>query len=65
MAKMRVIEISEPGGPEVLVLGERDIPAPGHGEIVIKVAFAGVNRPGAAARGQLQPAAGRVGPAGA
>jgi NADPH2:quinone reductase len=50
MAKMRVIEISEPGGPEVLVLGERDIPAPGHGEIVIKVAFAGVNRPDALQR---------------
>ncbi|MEM7439224.1 MAG: NAD(P)H-quinone oxidoreductase [Pseudomonadota bacterium] len=47
---MNVIEIREPGGPEVLVPAERDIPEPGHGEILIKVAAAGVNRPDALQR---------------
>ncbi|WP_127105094.1 NAD(P)H-quinone oxidoreductase [Pararhodobacter zhoushanensis] len=42
---MRVIEISKPGGPEVLVTAERAVPVPGEGEIVIRVAYAGVNRP--------------------
>lgn len=47
---MRVIEISEPGGPDVLVQAMRPIPAPGADEIVIRVAFAGVNRPDALQR---------------
>ena len=42
---MRVIEVAEPGGPEVLVIGERPTPAAGAGEVLIKVAAAGVNRP--------------------
>jgi len=42
---MHVIEISKPGGPEVLRPATRPIPVPGHGEILIKVAFSGVNRP--------------------
>lgn len=42
---MRAIEIREFGGPEVLHLCERDVPVPGVGEILIKVAAAGVNRP--------------------
>ncbi|MEM9524772.1 MAG: NAD(P)H-quinone oxidoreductase [Pseudomonadota bacterium] len=42
---MRAIEISMPGGPEVLVPAERPMPQAGHGQIVIKVAYAGVNRP--------------------
>ena len=50
MVKMRVVEISEPGGPEVLVTGERDIPQPGPGEVLIEVAYAGVNRPDALQR---------------
>ncbi len=55
---MRAIEISEPGGPEVLRLTERPIPEPRHGEIVIKVAFAGVNRPDALQRaGSYKPPA--------
>ena len=48
--KMRVIEISTPGGPEVLVPGERDVPVPGHGEVLIRIAYAGVNRPDALQR---------------
>ena len=42
---MRVIEISKPGGPEVLHPTTRQKPTPGHGQILIKVAYAGVNRP--------------------
>ncbi|WP_422371427.1 NAD(P)H-quinone oxidoreductase [Hoeflea sp.] len=42
---MRAIEISKPGGPEVLVAATRDKPAPGGTEILVRVAAAGVNRP--------------------
>jgi len=42
---MRVIEIKEPGAPEVLVVGERAQPTPAAGEVLIKVAAAGINRP--------------------
>jgi NADPH2:quinone reductase len=42
---MTVIAIRAPGGPEVLVPQERDVPKPGQGEILIKVSAAGVNRP--------------------
>jgi NADPH2:quinone reductase len=42
---MRVIEISEFGGPEVLKLARRPTPVPGPGEVLIKVVAAGVNRP--------------------
>lgn len=42
---MIAIEITTPGGPEVLVPAERPRPACGPGEVVIKVAAAGVNRP--------------------
>ncbi|MCP5089256.1 MAG: NAD(P)H-quinone oxidoreductase [Rhodobacteraceae bacterium] len=48
--KMTVVEITEPGGPEVLVPNQRDVPEPGHGQILIKVAAAGVNRPDAMQR---------------
>lgn len=47
---MRAVEISAPGGPEVLRLCDRPVPVPGYGEIVIKVAYAGVNRPDALQR---------------
>src|SRR5688572_12574600 len=43
--KMKAVEISTPGGPEVLKLAERPVPAPKANEILIKVAAAGVNRP--------------------
>ncbi|MGR3445617.1 MAG: NAD(P)H-quinone oxidoreductase [Thalassococcus profundi] len=47
---MRAVEISEPGGPEVLRLADRPVPEPDHGQVVIKVAYAGVNRPDALQR---------------
>jgi len=42
---MTAIAIREPGGPEVLVPQQQPVPAPGEGEILVKVAAAGVNRP--------------------
>ena len=42
---MRAVEVSTPGGPEVLKPVERPVPAPKAHEILIKVAAAGVNRP--------------------
>lgn len=42
---MRVIEITSFGAPDVLRLGERPAPIPGAGELLIRVAASGVNRP--------------------
>lgn len=42
---MQAIEITAPGGPEVLRLTERPTPVPGPGEVLIEVEAAGVNRP--------------------
>jgi len=39
-----VIEIKEPGGPEVLVPGTRPVPEPKAGEVLIRIAAAGINR---------------------
>ncbi|MGV6848788.1 MAG: NAD(P)H-quinone oxidoreductase [Marinibacterium sp.] len=50
---MRAVEISTPGGPEVLQSTLRPIPRAGHGEVVLKVAYAGVNRPDALQRAGL------------
>ncbi|MDR6263872.1 NAD(P)H-quinone oxidoreductase [Roseobacter sp. N2S] len=50
MTQMNVVEISTPGGPEVLKSAIRDVPKPGHGQILIQVAAAGVNRPDALQR---------------
>lgn len=47
---MRAVEISMPGGPEVLKLVERPVPIPGHGQILIRIEWAGVNRPDVAQR---------------
>ncbi len=44
-ATMTAIEIAEPGGPDVLRAAERPTPEPGLGEVLVKVAAAGVNRP--------------------
>ncbi len=42
---MAAVEISTPGGQEALVATRRPVPQPGHGEVLIQVAAAGVNRP--------------------
>jgi putative PIG3 family NAD(P)H quinone oxidoreductase len=44
-AEMRAIEIKQPGGPEVLVPARRPVPKLAAGEVLIRVAAAGVNRP--------------------
>ena len=55
-ATMRAIGISEPGGPEVLVVEERPVPKLGEGEVLVAVAAAGVNRPDVMQRkGQYPP----------
>lgn len=43
--EMDVVAIAQPGGPGVLDLRRRPVPAPGQGQILIRVAYAGVNRP--------------------
>jgi len=45
MAPMTVIEITGAGGPEVLQVKQRPIPIPRQGEVLIKLAYAGINRP--------------------
>ena len=47
---MRAVEISEPGGPEALRPVDRPVPEPGAGQLRIRVAYAGVNRPDALQR---------------
>ncbi|MBW0158702.1 NAD(P)H-quinone oxidoreductase [Sedimentimonas flavescens] len=47
---MTAVEITAPGGPEVLKTTTRAVPMPGPGEILIEVAYAGVNRPDALQR---------------
>jgi NADPH2:quinone reductase len=54
-AQMTVIGISKPGGPEVLLPETRPVPAPGPGELLVKVAAAGVNRPDVAQRSGSYP----------
>ena len=45
MDPMTVIEITGAGGPEVLQVKQRPIPIPRQGEVLIKLAYAGINRP--------------------
>jgi NADPH2:quinone reductase len=52
---MTVIGIKAPGGPEMLVPETRPMPVPGDGEILVKVAAAGVNRPDVQQRKGLYP----------
>lgn len=42
---MLAVEIATPGGPDVLSPVSAPVPVPGHGQIVIRLAWAGVNRP--------------------
>src|ERR1700674_599739 len=52
---MRAIEITAPGGPDVLRVCTRPTPAPGPGEVLIKTVAAGVNRPDTMQRKGLYP----------
>ena len=52
---MSVVEIAAPGGPEQLRPASRPTPKPGKGEVLIKVAAAGVNRPDVLQRKGLYP----------
>ncbi len=54
-SSMRAVEVSQPGGPDVLKLVERPLPAPKPHEILIKVAAAGINRPDVLQRMGLYP----------
>ena len=54
-ATMTAMAIRAPGGPEMLVPEQRPVPAPGTGEILVKVAAAGVNRPDVMQRQGLYP----------
>ncbi len=56
---MRAVEISAPGTPDVLKPIETAVPTPGTGDVLIKLAYAGVNRPDALQRaGAYDPPAG-------
>ena len=52
---MRAVEIAAPGDPDQLRLASRPTPRPGKGEVLVKVAAAGVNRPDVLQRKGLYP----------
>src|SRR5215510_9686917 len=54
-SRMTAIAIRAPGAPDVLVPEERPVPTPGAGEVLIKIAAAGVNRPDVMQRQGLYP----------
>lgn len=54
-ATMQAIEISQPGGPQVLRLAERAVPLLARGELLIEVAASGINRPDVLQRAGLYP----------
>lgn len=54
-SEMRAVDISEPGGPNVLVPVSRPLPRPRDGEVLIRVVAAGVNRPDCLQRAGLYP----------
>lgn len=49
-SSMLAMEISAPGGPDVLRPVSLPVPVPGHGQIIVRLAYAGVNRPDALQR---------------
>lgn len=55
LVSMKVVEITQPGDPQVLQLAERPVPKAGQGEVLIKVRAAGVNRPDVAQRQGAYP----------
>jgi len=54
-ATMKAVEITEPGGAEALRAGSRPTPQAGPGEVLVKVAFAGINGPDLMQRRGLYP----------
>ncbi len=54
--EMTVVEIAAPGGPEQLKPTQRPVPRPGDGEVLVRVAAAGVNRPDVMQRQGRYPA---------
>src|SRR6188508_3721055 len=54
-SQMTAIGIKAAGGPDMLAPEQRPVPAPGAGEIIVKVAAAGVNRPDVMQRMGLYP----------
>ena len=59
MSQMTAVEITAPGAPDVLQVTTRSRPRAGHGQVVIALAYAGVNRPDALQRaGLYNPPAG-------
>ena len=52
---MHAVAITTPGGPEVLKMVEQPTPRPGPGQVLVKVAAAGVNRPDVAQRAGSYP----------
>ncbi|WP_127751844.1 NAD(P)H-quinone oxidoreductase [Devosia sp. 1566] len=52
---MRIVEITRPGGPEVLQIVEGPVPVPGRGEVLLQVLAASVNRPDIQQRRGLYP----------
>ena len=55
-ATMQAVAIREPGGPDVLELVQQPVPAPGAGEVLIRVAVSGINRPDVVQRKGHYPA---------
>ena len=55
-ATMQAVAIREPGGPDVLELVQQPVPAPGAGEVLIRVAASGINRPDVVQRKGHYPA---------
>lgn len=56
---MHAVEVSVPGGPEVLRLAQRPVPVPGAGDVLIRVGASGINRPDVLQRlGRYAPPAG-------
>lgn len=53
--EMSAVEISAPGGPEMLQLATRPVPRPEAGEILVRVSHAGVNRPDCLQRKGVYP----------
>jgi NADPH2:quinone reductase len=64
--RMRFIDMTGPGGPDVLTVAEGKVPGPGDGEVLIRVAAVGVNRPDVLQRsGSYPPPPGGLAGAGA